>query len=87
MEIIGLAPVNTKEDALTIQKHYPTSVTRYAWTGGTNGPDVVAYAVQDGGHCWPGGNQFVVPTTVGAVTHLIDATQLTWEHLKKYQLP
>jgi len=34
-----------------------------------------------------GGNQYVVETTVGPVTHLIDATQLTWEHFKNYALP
>ncbi len=77
----------TKEDALTLQKAHPTDVVKYEWTGGDNGHEVVAYAVQGGGHCWPGGNQYVVATTVGSVTHLIDATELTWEHLKKFALP
>jgi len=77
----------TKEDALMIQKHYPISVTRYVWSEGINGHEIAAYAIHGGGHVWPGGNQYVVETTVGPVTHLIDATQLTWEHLKKFSLP
>lgn len=77
----------SKEDALVIQKHYPTTVTRHVWSGGMNGHEIVAYAVNGGGHCWPGGNQFVVETTVGPVTHLIDATQIIWEHMSKYKMP
>ena len=77
----------TKADALTLQQHYPTSVVKYEWSGGKNGHEIIAYAVEGGGHCWPGGNQFVVETTVGPVTHMIDATQSTWEHLKRFTLP
>lgn len=77
----------SKDDALTIMKHFPTTVTRHTWSGCDNGHEIVAYAVNGGGHCWPGGNQYVVETTVGPVTHLIDATQLVWEHLSKYRLP
>jgi polyhydroxybutyrate depolymerase len=87
LDLDDLPVWTAKEDALAILKHYPTSVTRYVWSGGINGNEIVAYAVKGGGHVWPGGNQYVVETTVGPVTHLIDATQLTWEHLKKYTLP
>ena len=75
------------EDALLIAECYPTSVTRYVWSGGIYGTEVIAYGILDGGHCWPGGNQFVTIETVGRVTYVIDATELLWEHLSKHALP
>jgi polyhydroxybutyrate depolymerase len=77
----------TAEDAELLHSVHPTSVTRYAWSGGIYGTEVIVYAVWGGGHGWPGGTQYVVPTTVGWMTYLIDATELLWEHFKKHALP
>lgn len=75
------------EDCQILHNFAPTSVTRYAWTGCIYGTEVIVYAINGGGHGWPGGTQYVVPTTVGIMTHLIDATELMWEHFKKHAIP
>ncbi|MEM2214815.1 MAG: PHB depolymerase family esterase [Candidatus Nezhaarchaeales archaeon] len=77
----------SREDALTIATQYPTSVTRYWWSGGINGVEVIAYVILEGGHVWPGGTQYVTIGTVGRQTYVIDATDLLWKHLSKHVLP
>ncbi len=75
------------QDCLVMENFVPTSVTRYAWTGCIYGTEVIVYGINGAGHGWPGGTQYVVPTTVGVMTHRIDATELLWEHLKTQALP
>jgi len=77
----------SEKDARLISEHWPTSVTRSIYTGVINGSEVILYDIEGGGHVWPGGTQFVVPTTVGAQTYLIDATEKLWEHFSQCQLP
>lgn len=75
------------EDAILISQTWPTSVTQYTWTGGVDGVEVIVYDIIGGGHVWPGGTQYVVLSTVGAQTYVIDATELIWKHLSKHALP
>src|SRR5690554_111728 len=77
----------SREDALLIQQHYPTSADIHAWTDCEHGYEIVAYGIQGGGHVWPGGNQFVTESTVGPATHIIDATRVIWDHLSQFTLP
>jgi polyhydroxybutyrate depolymerase len=87
MDLDNLPYWSSPEDCLIMQNFAPTSVTRTAWTGCIYGTEVIVYAVNGGGHGWPGGTQFVVSTTVGVMTHMIDATELMWEHFKKHAIP
>lgn len=77
----------SEEDAILISETWPTSVTSYTWTGGINDCEVIVYDIEGGGHVWPGGTQYVVLSTVGAQTYVIDATELLWEHFSKHALP
>lgn len=97
MEQIAATPENldlkelplwtSREDALLIHQHYPTSADIHTWTDCDHGYEIVAYGIQGGGHVWPGGNQFVVESTVGPVSHIIDATRVIWDHLSQFTLP
>jgi len=97
MEQIAATPENldldelplwtSREDALLIQQHYPTSADIHTWTDCDHGYEIVAYGIQGGGHVWPGGNQFVVESTVGPASHIIDATRVIWDHLSQFTLP
>ena len=63
-----------------------TVVHRYAYSGGTDGTEVVFFKVEGGGHTWPGGPLY--SPYVGAVTTHIDGSALIWKHLppEKYYL-
>jgi len=64
-----------------------TNVTRYAWGGGIYGTEVVVYAIWGGGHCWPGGLQYAVPSEIGWVSQHIDALEELWSFFEKHAIP
>ncbi len=63
-----------------------TVVTRYVYSGGTDGTEVILFKVDGGGHTWPGGPLY--SPYVGKVTTHIDGSALIWKHLppEKYYL-
>jgi len=52
----------------------PTSVTRYVYSGGTGGTEVILFKVDGGGHCWPGGPQYLPAFIIGPSTTHIDGS-------------
>jgi len=66
----------------------PTYVTRYVYSGGTDGTEVILFKVDGGGHTWPGGPQYAPEFAIGKVTTHIDGSALIWKHLppEKYFL-
>jgi polyhydroxybutyrate depolymerase len=71
-----------------------TTITRYTYSGGTNGTQVVFYKMEgfDGmytvGHTWPSGPQYYPPSSVGLVSNQVDGTIQIWKYLPplKYYL-
>jgi polyhydroxybutyrate depolymerase len=59
----------------------PTSVTRYVYSGGTGGTQVILFKVTGGGHCWPGGPQYLPAAIIGPATTHIDASGQIWKYL------
>jgi polyhydroxybutyrate depolymerase len=59
----------------------PTSVTRYVYSGGTDGTQVVLFKVDGGGHCWPGGPQYLPASIIGPSTTHIDGSGQIWKYL------
>jgi polyhydroxybutyrate depolymerase len=59
----------------------PTSVKRYVYSGGTDGTQVVLFEVEEGGHCWPGGPQYLPASIVGPSTTHIDGSGQIWKYL------
>jgi polyhydroxybutyrate depolymerase len=53
-------------------------VRHVAYRGGHDGTGVDLYAVEGGGHVWPGARDVAVPM-LGRTTHTIDATTLMIE--------
>ncbi|MGQ0569083.1 MAG: hypothetical protein ACT4P5_06055 [Armatimonadota bacterium] len=48
------------------------------------GTEVILYAVEGGGHTWPGGWQYLPERVVGRTSRDIDANQVIWSFLKKH---
>ncbi|MEV0299042.1 PHB depolymerase family esterase [Nocardia sp. NPDC050710] len=44
----------------------------------TDNVDVILYTVTNGGHTWPGGDQYLPQVLVGPVSHQIDASETIW---------
>ena len=65
-----------------------TSVTRWAWSGGIYGTEVIVYGVHEGGHCWLGGLQYAIPGQLGWVTYHVEAWEdCLWPTLKNHAIP
>lgn len=76
--------LTTKEWSSTIDD--PTQVTRYAYSGGVYGTEVVLYA-HTGGHVWPGGRQYAPFGAIGLCTYQIKATEEFWNIVKNHAIP
>jgi polyhydroxybutyrate depolymerase len=69
-----------------------TEVTRYVYSGGTDGAEVILFKVEGGGHTWPGAMLPYPPHPLlgelGEVSTHIDGSALIWKHLppEKYYL-
>ncbi len=61
-----------------------TRVRREAYRDCRNGSEVVLYAIEGGGHTWPGGRQYLPETIVGKTSRDIDAAGVIWEFFKKH---
>ena len=61
-----------------------TRVTRMEFGNGTQGTEVIVYAIAGGGHTWPGGFQYLPVWLIGKTSKDIDATDVIWEFFKKH---
>ncbi|RTL46128.1 MAG: hypothetical protein EKK48_01975 [Candidatus Melainabacteria bacterium] len=63
-----------------------THIVKTAYAGGKNGTEVVLLTVQNGGHTWPSGLQYLPEELVGKTTHAIDASEEIWKFFERHQL-
>ena len=61
-----------------------TRVTRSEFFNGDNGTEVILYAVEGGGHTWPGGVQYLPALIIGKTSRDVDANGVIWEFFKKH---
>ncbi len=56
------------------------------FSGCSEDAQVMLYSVKDGGHTWPGGEQFVSESEVGKVSHAINANEVIWNFLSHQKI-
>jgi polyhydroxybutyrate depolymerase len=61
-----------------------TRVRREIYSGGREGTEVILYAIEGGGHTWPGGQPYLPVWVVGKVCQDIDANRVIWEFFKRH---
>ncbi len=61
-----------------------TSVTRKLFRNNNDGTEVVLYAIDGGGHTWPGGFQYLPAFIIGKTCRDIDANEVIWSFFKKH---
>lgn len=67
----GTVEINTANDGTTITHQY-------------FGPQVEFFQVNNGGHTWPGGLQYLRPIVIGLVSKDIDASQQVWNFFRNF---
>lgn len=63
-----------------------TRVRREAYVPCGEGTEVILYAVEGGGHTWPGGDQYLPVRIIGRTSRDIDANEVIWGFLKRHTL-
>lgn len=60
-----------------------TSITKETYNG-PNGIEVIGYTVNNGGHTWPGGTQYLPKAIIGSLSHNMNACDVIWDFFKRY---
>lgn len=63
-----------------------TRVRREAYGPCREGTEVVLYAVEGGGHTWPGGFQYLPDRVIGRTSRDIDASDVIWEFFRRHAI-
>ena len=62
-----------------------TEIIKTTYSSPKNKAEVVLYKVAGGGHTWPGGPQYAEESKIGKTSKHLNATEIIWHELKKYQ--
>ncbi len=62
-----------------------TRVRKEAYSQGVEGTEVILYAVEGGGHTWPGGYQYLRERVIGKTSRDIDANEVIWNFCKNFK--
>jgi polyhydroxybutyrate depolymerase len=60
-----------------------TSITKAIYEG-PNGIKVIGYTVNNGGHTWPGGTQYLPKAIIGSLSHNMNACEVIWNFFRQY---
>ncbi len=63
-----------------------TRVRREVYAQCGEGAEVILYAIEGGGHTWPGGDQYLPKIIVGKTSRDIDANGVIWNFFKNHKL-
>ena len=63
-----------------------TVVRREVYSGCKGGAEVVLYAVEGGGHTWPGGLQYLPERIIGKTSREFSASEVIWQFFKQHSL-
>lgn len=63
-----------------------TRVRREAYSKGREATEVILYAIEGGGHTWPGGRQYLPERIIGKTSKDIDANEVIWNFFKAHKI-
>jgi polyhydroxybutyrate depolymerase len=64
-----------------------TTVTRDAHTACDQGAEARLYTIEDGGHTWPGGDQYLNEKIIGKTSRDLDASDVLWSFFQSHPMP
>lgn len=62
-----------------------TTIKQRVYSNGTNGIEVVSYVIQNGGHTWPQGFQYLPETIIGKTSQDMNACEVIWTFFKRFK--
>ena len=71
-----LMPDNDRDDGCR--------ATKYIYDGGIDSTSVVLIKIENGGHTWPGGMQYLPKFIIGKVCRDFDASEVIWNFFEKH---
>ena len=80
--LCSTTPVVTEEPDLDPKDG--TSVTSKLYRNEIDGTEVILYAINGGGHTWPGGFQYLPSWFIGKTCRDIDANKIIWAFFKRH---
>lgn len=63
-----------------------TTVRKEVYGGCKDGTEVLLYAIEGGGHTWPGGIQYLPVSVIGRTSREFNASELIWQFFKEHSL-
>ena len=78
----SLSPVITQEPDKDPKDG--TRIRKEVYTNGKNETEVILYAIEGGGHTWPGGYQYLNERIIGKTSRDLDANEVIWDFFKKH---
>jgi len=61
-----------------------TKVRKESYGGCRHGAEVVLYAIEGGGHTWPGGLQYLPESIIGRTSREFNASEVIWQFFKEH---
>ncbi len=62
-----------------------TTITKEEYSGGKDGTEVVSYVIENGGHTWPGGKQYLPKMMIGRVSRDMNGCDVIWDFFKQHK--
>lgn len=63
-----------------------TEVLKEIYGGCRDGVEVVLYAIEGGGHTWPGGLQYLPESVIGRTSREFNASEVIWQFFKEHPM-
>jgi polyhydroxybutyrate depolymerase len=63
-----------------------TTVKKEVYGGCQDGAEVVLYAIEGGGHTWPGGLQYLPKFVIGRTSKELNASEVIWQFFKEHPM-
>lgn len=62
-----------------------TTIKQRIYSNGLNGAEVVSYVIENGGHTWPQGYQYLSEFVIGKTSQDMNACEVIWSFFKKFK--
>ena len=64
-----------------------TKVRKEIYGGCKDGVEVILYAIEGGGHTWPGGLQYLPESIIGKTSREFNASEAIWQFFREHPMP